>query len=94
MKSRRTCGWAAIALAVLLTFTGCIGPNHAVGHVAKWNMEFENEWAREGIFLVSLPAYAIFAVGDILIFNSIQWWSGENPISRAGTADDDDRPSF
>jgi len=82
MRRRRSWTWATLALVMLLAFPGCLGPNHAVGHLAKWNMEFENKWAREGIFLLVLPGYVLFGVGDVLIFNSIQWWSGENPLSR------------
>lgn len=75
-------GLRVLALTTLLCFTGCLGPNHAGGHLAEWNGSFENKWAREGIFLLALPAYALFGLGDILIFNSWQWWSGHNPISR------------
>ena len=82
MKRKPIKGLLVVALAVLFCFTGCLGPNHAGGHLAQWNDSFENKWAKEGIFLLVLPAYAIFGVGDVLLFNSIQWWSGENPISR------------
>jgi hypothetical protein len=82
MLHRRRWSWAALALAVLLIVPGCLGPNHSVMHLSKWNRSFESDWAQEGVFLVCFPAYIVCAVGDMLIFNSIQWWSGENPISR------------
>jgi Domain of unknown function (DUF3332) len=82
MGSNPRRGLLTLALAVLFCFAGCLGPNHAVGHLYQWNDSFENKWAKEGIFIVALPAYAIFALGDNLIFNSVQWWSGNNPISR------------
>ena len=75
-------GLQVLALSALFCFTGCLGPNHAGGHIASWNASFENKWAREGIFLLALPGYVLFAIGDTLIFNSWQWWSGCNPISR------------
>ena len=86
MSSRRSRPWACLALAAFLFMAapGCLGPQHATGHLGKWNNSFENDWAREGIFLVCLPAYVFTYVGDVLIFNSIQWWSGTNPISRPG----------
>ena len=82
MKRKPIKGLLVLALAVLFCFPGCLGPNHAGGHLAQWNGSFENKWAKEGVFLLVLPAYAIFGIGDVLLFNSIQWWSGENPISR------------
>ena len=90
MGSKPRKGLLTLALAVLFCFAGCLGPNHAVGHLYQWNDSFENKWAKEGIFIVTFPGYLLFAVGDALIFNSIQWWSGENPISRPGT----DGPSW
>jgi len=74
----------AFALASIFSLSGCLGPNHAGGHLAQWNDSFENKWAKEGVFLVVLPAYALFGMGDVLIFNSWQWWSGKNPLSRPG----------
>lgn len=79
---RRTWAWVVLAIALLVFAPACLGPNHAVGHVAKWNLEFEGKWAQEGMFLVLFPVYVIFSVGDLLIFNSWQWWTGVNPISR------------
>lgn len=75
-------GLQALALSMLFCFAGCLGPNHAGGHIAQWNGSFENKWAQEGIFLLTFPGYILFGVGDILIFNSWQWWTGHNPISR------------
>ncbi len=86
MARHRSRAGAALALGALLFLApGCLGPQHATGHLAKWNMEFENKWAREGVFLLVFPGYVLTGVGDILIFNSVQWWTGENPISRAGS---------
>jgi len=82
MDSRSKKGLLTLALAVLFCFAGCLGPNHAVGHMYQWNDSFENKWAKEGVFVVTFPVYLILAAGDALIFNSIQWWSGVNPISR------------
>ena len=80
--SRRSLGKAVLAmgLCAFLLCTGCLGPGHATGHLFKFNRSFENRWAQEGMFLVMLPAYVIFGIGDQLIFNSVYWWTGDNPI--------------
>ena len=48
-----------------------------------WNGTVDGEWGNEGIFLLCaiIPVYGVCMLGDALIFNSIQFWGGENPIS-------------
>jgi hypothetical protein len=63
-----------------LLCTSCLGAGHATGRLYQYNQGFENKWAQEGMFLLMLPGYILTSAGDNLIFNSIQWWTGENPI--------------
>jgi len=72
---------AALALALLAVSTGCMGTMGLAGKVKKFNLEAtENRWGREGIFFVFqvLPVYRLCAILDLFIFNSIEFWSGEN----------------
>ena len=71
---------AGVALAVLVLCTGCLGPNHATARLARYNQDIENRWVRQGAFWVFIPAYIVVSVGDNLIFNSMQWWTGNNPV--------------
>ena len=70
------------ALLVMLCCTSCIGPFNAGRRIHTWNREIGNRWLGEGAFLVMrfLPIYSIAFVGDVLIFNSIEFWGGTNPI--------------
>lgn len=68
-----------IAVCGLLC-TGCLGAGHATGRLYQFNQSFENKWAQEGMFVLMLPGYVLTSVGDNFIFNSIQWWTGENPV--------------
>ena len=73
-----------LALFVPLTFTGCMGTNGLGGKVKKFNLEVvEHRWAREGVFLGLhiIWVYRICTVLDLLVFNSIEFWSGKNPIN-------------
>jgi hypothetical protein len=59
-------------------FSACLGPNKYWNKLHDWNMSVsENRWANEGIFLVFtiIPVYGITYLADIVIFNSIEWWS-------------------
>jgi hypothetical protein len=65
-------------------FCGCLGTSGLGAKVKKFNLEVvEHRWAREGVFLglQILWVYRISAVLDLLVFNSIEFWSGENPIN-------------
>ena len=73
---------AAIALAV--PATGCIGRMGLSGKVMKFNLSVtEDRFGREIVFLILyiIPVYPIAGFCDLIIFNSIEFWSGTNPIS-------------
>jgi hypothetical protein len=73
----------AAALTLGLFSSSCLGPNNAFDGLHHWNKNVsENKWGNEAIFVAFtiIPVYAIAYLGDILIFNSIEWWGGENPI--------------
>jgi hypothetical protein len=72
------------ALAATLPGTGCIGPNHAFRGVHSWNTRAtDSKWWNEllhiGMWII--PVYELTLAGDILIFNSIEFWGGNNPIN-------------
>ncbi|WP_407334441.1 DUF3332 domain-containing protein [Enterovibrio sp. 27052020O] len=73
----------AIAAAVLTaSLTGCIGQMATSGMVMKLNLTaVDNRYARAGLYLLMSPVYGIAATADLFIFNSIEFWTGTNPIS-------------
>ncbi|MHC5211377.1 MAG: DUF3332 family protein [Planctomycetota bacterium] len=78
--------WKLSALVVVLCLgvlmSGCYGPFNLTKRVHAWNGDFDGDWAQEGMFLVCsiLPIYGFAMLGDALIFNSIEFWGGDNPI--------------
>jgi len=75
----------AIAMVAALGTTSCVGPYNAFNSVASWNSrvsdsKFLNELVYIGLYII--PVYGIASLGDALIFNSIEFWGGENPISK------------
>jgi hypothetical protein len=75
---------AVLALALFASLTGCMGTGGLVGKVRKFNLTAtEHRWGREGIFLGLnvLWVYRICAVLDLFVFNSIEFWSGTNPLN-------------
>ena len=75
-----------LAVSILLITslgTGCIGNFALVSKVRKFNLEAtEDRWGRELLFvcLYIIPVYPISSVLDLIVFNAIEFWTGENPI--------------
>jgi len=63
---------------------GCMGRNSLTEKIVKFNLTTaESRWGREGLFVgmwVTL-VYPVCALVDVFIINSIEFWSGANPIS-------------
>jgi hypothetical protein len=75
---------AMVALLLVAMTTGCMGRSALSTKAKKVNLTVvENRYGREGIFLAMnvLWVYRICTVLDLLVFNSIEFWSGKNIIS-------------
>ncbi|MGQ0551797.1 MAG: DUF3332 family protein [Planctomycetota bacterium] len=78
-----------LVLALCMTLSACTGPFNATKRLHNWNRSFDgyDGWAEEGVFLLCciLP-YPLTVLGDSLIFNSVEFWGGTNPVAPAGMA--------
>jgi hypothetical protein len=75
---------AILMLALVAALTGCLGTGGLSGKVKKFNLSAtENRWGREALFvgMQALWVYRISTVLDLFIFNSIEFWSGTNPLN-------------
>lgn len=73
-----------VALGMFLN--GCYGPFYLTRKVHHWNGEVSNnKWIVEAVFLVCtwLPVYSIASLADAIIFNSVEFWTGKNPMADA-----------
>jgi len=75
-----------IAFALIATLAGssCVGGYRAFGSLASWNTRAtDSKWLNEliNLGLWIIPVYEVMILADSLIFNSIEFWSGSNPIS-------------
>ena len=78
-------GLLASVLAIGLFSTSCLGSNKLFNNLHDWNMEMsENRWVNELVFIgfTIIPVYSIAYLADIIVFNSIEWWKGENPLEK------------
>jgi len=79
-------------VTTIVAFTGCYGPFRLTSKLHNWNGQVsQKKFVNELVFLglCILPAYEICVLGDGLIFNSIEFWGGRNPISmKAGQVEE------
>lgn len=73
-------------LALALLGSGCMGSFSLTRKLYHWNQGVsQDRWGREFVFLilVLIPIYDLAGVGDAIVFNSIEFWTGKNPIETA-----------
>jgi hypothetical protein len=72
-----------LALLLVAFFTtGCTGSFNLTRKVYNWHRSQDDKWLDEFGFLVCaiLPIYGISTFADAIVFNSIEFWTGDNPV--------------
>lgn len=75
-------------LTVAAVSTGCIGKFRMTNKILAWNEGVHKEaWVQEVIFLAGhiIPAYPLSIFADIIVFNSIEFWTDKPIDFLAGT---------
>ena len=88
MKKNLTKPVIAVLLGAL-TFSSCIGSFGLTNSVLDWNKRAtDNKFVNEIIFVLISPAYAVCSFADLLVINSIEFWTGDKVIGQVGTTKD------
>ena len=85
---KRTSAIVLGVVAVAMATSGCFGSFNLTRKLYNWNGQVsKDKWVVEGVFLVCAwaPIYALAGLGDAIIFNSMEFWQGKNPIEMSGT---------
>ena len=85
MKKSKTLLVCAILSGSVL-FSSCIGSFGLWNSLKDWNQGVSNKFVNELIFLAFhiVPVYEIAYLADVLVLNSIEFWSGSNPTASIG----------
>lgn len=86
MKKSLTRTAIVLTLCTSVAMTSCIGNFSLTKRLMAWNETIGNKFVNELVFIAFwiLPVYEVSALADILVINSIEFWSGDNPMA-AGT---------
>ena len=65
-----------------LLLTSCIGSFNLTKNVLNWNNQIGSKVINELIFAAFwiVPVYEVTALADLVVLNSIEFWSGKNPV--------------
>lgn len=72
-----------VALATSLMTSSCIGSFSLFNKLLAWNNQVSNKFVNEVVFIAFwiLPVYEVSALADLLVINTIEFWSGSNPVA-------------
>lgn len=72
-----------IYLFLIALLAGCTGTFQLTRKVYDFQTSSKDQWVDEVIFLafVIVPVYGASTLIDAVVFNSIEFWTGENPMT-------------
>ncbi|NDW13879.1 DUF3332 domain-containing protein [Bacteroides sp. 214] len=76
----------SLVLAGSFLFSSCIGSFKLFNNVLSWNKGVGNKFVNELVFIALhiVPVYEIAGLVDVLVLNSIEFWTGNSPIAKKG----------
>ena len=83
MKKTKLSVALVVALAGSMLCTSCIGSFTLSNKLLSWNKTINNKFVNELVFFAFwvLPVYEVSCLADVLVLNSIEFWTGENPVA-------------
>ncbi len=75
---------AVVMCAAMLSMSSCIGSFKLSNRLLSWNENVGNKFMNELVFFAFwvLPVYEVCILADVLVLNSIEFWSGDNPMAQ------------
>jgi len=75
-----------VVISVLLScavFSSCIGSFTLTNKVLKWNKNVSSKFVNEVVFICFhiIPVYEVAIFADAVVLNTIEFWSGSNPVT-------------
>lgn len=74
---------ACLILSGSIICSSCIGSFGLWSSLKDWNNNIGNKFVNEIVFLAFhiVPVYQVAYLADIIVLNSIEFWSGSNPLA-------------
>ena len=77
---------SAVLLCATILFSSCIGSFGLTKKVQNWNESLGDKWTNELVFaaLHIVPVYPFAIFADLIVCNSVEFWTGNNPVASIG----------
>lgn len=77
---------ATLTICGAFLCSSCIGSFGLHSKLVSWNESIGNKFVNELVYLVFniVPVYPVCYLADALVVNSIEFWSGSNPMASIG----------
>ena len=75
--------FSALLLSATILLSSCIGSFGLTNRVKDWNESLGNKWVNELVFICMhiVPVYPIAIFAEAVVINSIEFWTGSNPMA-------------
>lgn len=85
-----------LLLAGSMTLNSCIGSFALSKKVLAWNNQVGSKFVNELVFFCFwvLPVYEVSMLADVLVINTIEFWSGSNPMTASVKSVDTDHGRY
>ncbi len=96
MKKKYIPVFLAAMMLCSTAMTSCIGSFALTNRVLSWNKQVGSKFVNELVFFAFwvLPVYEVTSLADLLVVNSIEFWSGNNPVSASTKVIDTDNGRY
>lgn len=89
----------ALVLSILGASTvmpSCIGSFNLTNRLLTWNRSIDNKFVNELVFVAFwiLPVYEVSGLADLLVLNSIEFWSGKNAVAQGTSVIESDHGRY
>ncbi len=83
MKKSKLSLLVAVAVTCSIMFSSCLGSFSLTNKLYSWNKSVGDKWVNELVFLVCyvVPVYGVAVWIDAVILNSVEFWTGSNPVA-------------
>ena len=96
LRMKKTILCAALAAFLLSSMTSCMCKFALTRNLYAWNDQVSNKFVNEVLFVAFwiLPVYEVCGIADLLVLNTIEFWSGDNPLTASTKTIDTDHGRY
>lgn len=75
----------AVIVIMIVLLTSCYGSFNLTKKLYQWNGTVGDKFINTLVFygLIIVPVYEIASLADFVVFNTVEFWSGKNPVTMA-----------